>query len=384
MINKRISELFANMYPKIRSRIYPGIRSSLLAITASLFITACSEVESSAPDGKTKKQAGAHPTELSAGLVNPGYEEKPKWFKLSFLDLPEDIKEATAANKRLMLYFYQDGCPYCAKLIHDNFGQRDIAKKTRATVDALAINLWGSNEVTDMSGKATIEKDFARTLNVNFTPTLLFLNEKGEVIYRVNGYYFPDKFSALLDYIKGKQETKVSFREYYNKIAPQPANAKLNYTDGIIKPPYDFAKIQKQHKKPLLVMFEQGHCKVCDELHNDILKRQLSKNELGKLNVALLDMWSKEKIVTPSGESLSVFDWAKKLNVNYTPSLVFFDEAGKEVFRTEAYLKAFHIQGAMAYVNEKAYIKQPNFQRYLSARREEFEKKTGKKVELWR
>ena len=56
-------------------------------------------------------------TELTAAMENPGSEDKPEWFKVSFLDLYEDIEEATEKNKRLMLFFFQDGCPYCKKLL---------------------------------------------------------------------------------------------------------------------------------------------------------------------------------------------------------------------------------------------------------------------------
>jgi len=48
------------------------------------------------------------------GGVNPGYHPPPPWFKQSFLDIREDVDEAATAGKRLLLYFYQDGCPYCA------------------------------------------------------------------------------------------------------------------------------------------------------------------------------------------------------------------------------------------------------------------------------
>ena len=44
--------------------------------------------------------------ELAAGMVNPGHAEKPTWFKVSFLDLFEDISEAADNNKRLMVYYY--------------------------------------------------------------------------------------------------------------------------------------------------------------------------------------------------------------------------------------------------------------------------------------
>ena len=145
---------------------------------------------------------------LEAGMVNPGAHQHPPWFKESFLDIREDVAEATAEGRRLMLYFYQDGCPYCKKLLETNFGLRAITDKTRAELDVVAVNMWGDREVTDLQGNLTTEKAFAKELRVMFTPTLLFLNESGEVILRVNGYYAPHQFNAVLDYVGGHKETE--------------------------------------------------------------------------------------------------------------------------------------------------------------------------------
>jgi thioredoxin-related protein len=116
-------------------------------------------------------QPAAHEAQLKDGMVNPGYQDKPAWFKASFLDIREDIVEATADGKRLLLYFYQDGCPYCAKLSNDNFGNRAIAEKTQQSFEVIAINMWGDREVTDVQGSSTTEKGFAATLRVQYTPT---------------------------------------------------------------------------------------------------------------------------------------------------------------------------------------------------------------------
>ena len=97
---------------------------------------------------------------IQSDLVNPGYHEKPIWFKESFLDLREDVEEAKENNKRVLLYFYQDGCPYCAKLLQDNFGQKKLADKTQMYFDVIAINMWGDKEVVDLQGVSTTEKKF--------------------------------------------------------------------------------------------------------------------------------------------------------------------------------------------------------------------------------
>ena len=99
---------------------------------------------------------------IQSDLVNPGFHEKPAWFKESFLDLREDVEEAKENNKRVLLYFYQDGCPYCSKLLQDNFGQKKLADKTKMYFDVIAINMWGDKEVVDLQGTVTTEKEIRR------------------------------------------------------------------------------------------------------------------------------------------------------------------------------------------------------------------------------
>ena len=41
---------------------------------------------------------------------------------------------------------------------------------------------------------------------------------------------------------------------------------------------------------------------------------------------------------------------------------------GKEVFRTDGYLKAFHVQSTLDYVSSGAYKTQPEFQRFIEDR----------------
>lgn len=321
----------------------------------------------------------ASETELLAGMVNPGYVEKPEWFKVSFLDVYDDVAEAAASNKRLMLYFYQDGCPYCKKLIEDNFGQRDIADKTQKYFDVVAINMWGTNEVV-VGDKEFTEKEFARALKVQYTPTLIFFNEKNQTVYRANGYYSPEKFHTVLDYIGQKMESKISYQDYLAKVNPQPSSGKLHDDVVSIKDPKNLQQALSGEKH-LLVMFEQKKCTNCDELHKDILKREDGKRQLARFNVALFDMWSDEKITTPSGKKMKVNDWAKKLDIKYAPSMVYFNEKGEEVFRSDAYLKAFHTHSVMDYVASGAYKTQPNFQRYIDGRADRL-RKQGIEVDL--
>src|SRR6185295_3584551 len=129
---------------------------------------------------------------------SPNAVELPSWFRETFLDIREDLREAAADGKRLLLYFGQDGCPYCRELMRVNFSQKAIADNARRHFNAVAINIWGDREVTWTDGKIRSEKTLAAFLKVQFTPTLLFFDEKGAIVLRLNGYHPPHQFQAAL------------------------------------------------------------------------------------------------------------------------------------------------------------------------------------------
>ena len=309
---------------------------------------------------------------LSSGMVNPGFHEKPAWFKHSFLDLREDVNEAAEEGKRVILYFHQDGCPYCAKLLNENFSLKEIVDKTVEGFQLIALNMWGDTEVTDLDGEITTEKQLAEKLKVMYTPTLLFLDEHGRTVLRLNGYYPPHKFMVALDYVAGKQETRQSFRDFLASRQPVPASGKLHREAGYLQPPLDLRR-PAASGKPLLVLMEMRQCPPCDEMHQDILQRPPIRASLEQFDVALVDVWSAEPLVTPGGETLSATEWAARLKLSYTPSLLFFDAEGREVFRTEAFLRGFHTHAAMDYVLSGSYREQPSFQRFVQARADEME-----------
>ena len=359
----------------------------LCFIVTALALLACEgkpppAVEEDPPDKVTQAGMKVHSEaaveSLEAGMVNPGYAEKPAWFANSFLDLRDDVAEAAASGKRVLLYFYQDGCPYCKKLLDTNFALADTETRTREQFEVIAINMWGDREVTGLDGEETTEKTFARSLRVMFTPTLLFLNETGKVVLRLNGYYPPHEFNTALDYAAQYNGSEPAFREYLAEVSPTAASGVMHHDASYL--PADASLAALDSGKPLLVMFEQKECAPCDELHLDILKRPESREQLARFDVLLVNMWSNEALVLPDGTQTTPAGWARQLGVQYAPSLVFFDD-GREVFRTEGYLKAFHIQSAMDYVASVAYRQQPEFQRFISARAEALEAQ-GMHIEL--
>lgn len=303
----------------------------------------------------------------SAQQPSPYAIDIPSWFVESFLDFPEEVAEAARANKRVLLYFGQDGCPYCKKLMEVNFRQPDIVELTRARFAPIAINIWGDLEVTWIDGRKMPEKEFARALNVQFTPTLLVLDEHGAVIARMNGYYPPRRFKAALDFAAQHLEQQTTLSDYLDRHAPERHSGAMPKRESFfMRPPYDLQ--HRRGAKPLVVFLESADCGTCEELHRDGLSRPEIRKLLKGFDAVQLNISDPTKFVDPTGAPLSASAWAHSLNIAYLPSLIFFDQQGKEVFRAEAYLRPFHLASALEYVASGAYKNEASFQRFVQTR----------------
>jgi thioredoxin-related protein len=134
----------------------------------------------------------------AALAVRAQTNEVPAWFAESFLEFPQDVKEAAGDGKRLMLYFWQDGCPACKKMKETTLADRVIVDETRRHFVAVALNVYGERELQWTDGRTMREKELARALSIRGTPTLLFLDERGGVALRRVGYIAPEQFAATL------------------------------------------------------------------------------------------------------------------------------------------------------------------------------------------
>jgi len=306
--------------------------------------------------------------------------EKPDWFKESFLEFEDDVAEAAAANQRVMLYFHQDGCPYCARLVEENFTDPELKSYIIEHFDGISLNMWGDRDVVSVGGQDFSEKTFAAALKVQYTPTLIFLDEKGQVALRLNGYYPPDDFRMALAYVAQKLEAKMSFAEY-RLDSLDAAGGELRSEDFFLADT-DLKQVLQNNARPLVVYFESADCAQCDIMHSRILADAATRKLVQQASNVQFNITSQQQLTTPAGQQTTATQWARELGIAYTPSLVFFDATGKEVMRIDAFLKTFHFQSVYAYVLEQAYIETPEFQRYISARADHI-REAGFDTDIW-
>jgi len=142
----------------------------------------------------------------------------------SFLELRDDLQEASDEGKRFAIIWEQKGCPYCKEMHQVNFARPDVNEYVRENFAILQLNLWGSREVTDFDGEAMEERALARTWLVNFTPTVQFFPATLEglegrpgrdiEVARMPGYFKPFHFVSMFEFVDGERYREQNFQRF--------------------------------------------------------------------------------------------------------------------------------------------------------------------------
>ena len=102
---------------------------------------------------------------------------KADWMHETFKDLNEDLADATAQGKRLLLIVEQRGCIYCSKMHKEVYIDPTIEAILTNDFYVIQLNMFGDVDVTDFDGTVLSEKEMVRRWGLMFTPTMMFLPE---------------------------------------------------------------------------------------------------------------------------------------------------------------------------------------------------------------
>ena len=295
----------------------------------------------------------------------------PDWFKLSFLDLAEDVQEATDAGKEgIIVYFGQKYCAYCKQFL-DDLGKEDIRNYMQERFDVIGTDIHGHRMLTDLAGNELVESRFATQQKTNFTPSVVFYDGDGKEALRLRGYYPPYRFRAALEYVADGHYQRETFREYLER-----ADVPLVFEPGdlsdeafFIPGPYMLDRSRIPGERPLVVFFEQGDCHACDVLHTGPLNDPEIRTRLKQMENVQLSFWADTPVITPAGERTTAKQWAAKLGLFYTPTLIVFDSDGSEIIRVDSVVQFYRLRNVLDYVLSDGHRNYATFQQWRETRR---------------
>ncbi|MCP5038600.1 MAG: thioredoxin fold domain-containing protein [Rhodobacteraceae bacterium] len=157
----------------------------------------------------------------AAELGDDGLHKQP-WFADTFLDMAEDLAEATEEGKDLLVLFEQKGCPYCRELHEVNFANTEITDFIQEHYLVVQVNMWGDREMTDFDGEVLSEKNLANKWFIQFTPTTIMFTQDGDApgdvraaeAFRLPGFLKSFHYASALEYVTSNEYKTLPFQRF--------------------------------------------------------------------------------------------------------------------------------------------------------------------------
>lgn len=299
-------------------------------------------------------------------VIGSSNHEVPSWFKDSFLDISEDIEEASEKNKHFMIFLDFEGCPYCSKMLKESFEEDNKTSQfIKNNFDVIELNVKGSRELTWVDGDVLTEKDLTEKLKIQYSPTLIIFNSNKEIVARVNGYRNSTDFQYILDFIQTKSYEKIDFTTYLSSVNKKDTYAFI--PNKMFKELNDLSKI----KTPVAIIFEDKSCIQCEHFHNKILTNKDVIDEFSKFTIIRVDANSTKELILPTGEKTTPKSLVEKMNLDYRPGILLYNDK-KLISTIDALLFPFHFKEVLRYVSGKHYVQYPKtYLDYLGVRQDE-------------
>ncbi len=120
-------------------------------------------------------------------------------------------------QKTGMVVVDSENCIYCKKLKSITFKDKNVINLLNRYYISIELNL-DKNDTIHFKKHELTAQSFAAGLKIRGTPTMIFFDEKNDILTLLPGYLPPDKMLPILKYMGQRIfEEKIKFREYLKK-----------------------------------------------------------------------------------------------------------------------------------------------------------------------
>jgi len=133
-------------------------------------------------------------------------------------DIDKSVADANRTDKHVMLFLHKDNCGFCERMSFD-LDDTTILETIKKDFLLLDINRDDDEYVSYQDFNGT-NRDFMKALDVDFYPTVVFIDSSNDkIIYIQSGYRDKKKLKIVLDYISSRSYNKVSFEEFNDELS---------------------------------------------------------------------------------------------------------------------------------------------------------------------
>lgn len=132
------------------------------------------------------------------------------------IDFNQIAKETKESKKSVMVFFHTEDCPYCKKMIAEEFENRIVRDRIDKEFYFVDINLDSKTKIIYKDFKGSVV-EFGKFFHIQFYPTILFM-DKNIVVSSIKGYRNPSKFDIIMKYIATKSYESMDLETFANEL----------------------------------------------------------------------------------------------------------------------------------------------------------------------
>jgi thioredoxin-related protein len=117
-----------------------------------------------------------------------------------FLEPPYDLLALRENHKPTAVFFEQGNCHAC-DLLHSGPLSKELSIVEIEKMNVIQLNMWADTAVITPQGKKTTAKEWARSLDLFYAPSIVFFDENGEEIIRVDSVAQFYRLWGAMDYV---------------------------------------------------------------------------------------------------------------------------------------------------------------------------------------
>lgn len=152
--------------------------------------------------------------------------------KINWVTLEEAVALQKKSPKKIMMDVYTNWCGPCKMLDKNTFQNKDVADYVNENYYAVKFNAEGNENVNfngqefsnpnynpALSNRRNSAHELSRYFEIQAFPTIVFLDEKANLIFPLKGYKTPEQIELYLKMFKTDAhknlDTQDKFNEYY-------------------------------------------------------------------------------------------------------------------------------------------------------------------------
>lgn len=158
--------------------------------------------------------------------------------EINWVTLEKAMELQKKNPKKIMMDVYTNWCGPCKMLDKNTFQNADVAKYVNENYYAVKFNAEGNESINykgqvyanpgykpELASRRNSAHDLSRYFQIQAYPTIIFMDEKGDLIAPIPGYQTPPQIELYLKMFKADEhkslDTQKKFETYYAAFKPE-------------------------------------------------------------------------------------------------------------------------------------------------------------------